>query len=131
MAETKTAPAKKTYHLGTGRRKTSIARVRLCDGTGKIQINGRTLEDYFTEDKDRSAVTGPCTAEYGPSARGMKKIDRTQTIATTTISDAQGRELSKVGPPPAIHIIQMATSVMRLPGFGRSWKTLSTLNLRS
>jgi small subunit ribosomal protein S9 len=59
VAETKTAPAKKTYHLGTGRRKTAIARVRLCDGTGKIQINGRDLESYFTEDKDRAAVTGP------------------------------------------------------------------------
>jgi len=57
VADTKTA--KKTYHLGTGRRKTSVARVRLCDGTGKIQINGRALDDYFTEDKDRAAVTGP------------------------------------------------------------------------
>jgi len=57
VAETKAA--KKTYHLGTGRRKTSVARVRLCDGTGKISINDRSLEDYFTEDKDRVAVTGP------------------------------------------------------------------------
>ena len=57
MAETK-AP-KKTYYLGTGRRKTSVARVRLCEGSGKIRINGRELEDYFTEDKDRAAVTGP------------------------------------------------------------------------
>ncbi|MBY0527302.1 MAG: 30S ribosomal protein S9 [Gemmataceae bacterium] len=56
MAETKT---KKVYHLGTGRRKTSVARVRLVEGTGKISINGRSLEDYFTEDKDRAAVVGP------------------------------------------------------------------------
>jgi small subunit ribosomal protein S9 len=53
------AATKKTFHLGTGRRKTSVARVRLCEGTGQIQINGRTLEDFFTEDKDRSAVLGP------------------------------------------------------------------------
>jgi small subunit ribosomal protein S9 len=57
VADTKAA--KKTYHLGTGRRKTSVARVRLCEGTGKIAINGRSLEDYFTEDKDRAAVIGP------------------------------------------------------------------------
>ena len=57
MAETK-----KKYHLGTGRRKTSVARVRLMDGTGKITINGRTLEQFFTEDKDRSAVVGPLVA---------------------------------------------------------------------
>ena len=56
MAEAK---AKKVEHLGTGRRKTAVARVRLSDGSGKIQINGRSLEEYFTEDKDRAAVTGP------------------------------------------------------------------------
>jgi small subunit ribosomal protein S9 len=51
--------AKKQYHLGTGRRKTSIARVRITEGSGKITINGRTVEQYFTEDKDRAAVYGP------------------------------------------------------------------------
>ena len=33
--------------LGTGRRKTSVARVRLRPGSGKILINGRALEDFF------------------------------------------------------------------------------------
>ena len=58
VAESKTAP-KKTYYLGTGRRKTSVASVRLSEGGGAIQINGRGLEDYFTEVKDRAAVVGP------------------------------------------------------------------------
>ncbi len=56
MAEAKT---KKTYYLGTGRRKTSVARVRLCEGKGQLQVNGRELNDYFTEEKDRAAVLGP------------------------------------------------------------------------
>ena len=56
MAETQ---AKKQDYLGTGRRKTSVARVRLRDGTGKISINGRPLDNFFTEDKDRNAVVGP------------------------------------------------------------------------
>ena len=56
MADTKT---KKVFYLGTGRRKTSVARVRLSEGTGLIQINGRELNEYFTEDKDRAAVIGP------------------------------------------------------------------------
>jgi small subunit ribosomal protein S9 len=51
--------AKKTYYLGTGRRKTAVARIRLCEGNGQLLINGRELNDYFTEEKDRSAVTGP------------------------------------------------------------------------
>lgn len=56
MPETK---AKKTYYWGTGRRKTSVARVRLSDGKGSIKINDRPLEDFFTETKDRNAVTAP------------------------------------------------------------------------
>jgi len=51
--------AKKVYHLGTGRRKTSVARVRIAEGTGKIAINKRPLEGFFTEDKDRNSVLGP------------------------------------------------------------------------
>ena len=56
MAETKT---KKTFYLGTGRRKTAVARVRLSEGAGKLAINGRDLNTFFTEEKDRAAVTGP------------------------------------------------------------------------
>lgn len=59
MADSK---SKKTYYLGTGRRKTAVARVRLCEGTGKIVIDGRSVEEYFTEHKDRSAVYGPLEA---------------------------------------------------------------------
>ena len=59
MAEAKAAKKKVTYYLGTGRRKTSVARVRLAEGSGKIVINDRALDDYFTEVKDRNAVTGP------------------------------------------------------------------------
>jgi small subunit ribosomal protein S9 len=57
VAEAKTA--KKAVHWGTGRRKTSVARVRLIEGTGQVQINGRALEEYFTEEKDRAALIGP------------------------------------------------------------------------
>ena len=46
-------------HIGTGRRKTAVARVRLTEGSGQIRINGRELEQYFTEEKDRNAVRGP------------------------------------------------------------------------
>ena len=39
--------SKKAVYWGTGRRKCSIARVRLVPGTGKLVVNGRTGEDYF------------------------------------------------------------------------------------
>jgi small subunit ribosomal protein S9 len=53
------ATTKKTAYLGTGRRKTSVARVRMTEGTGNISINGRAVEEYFTETKDRNAVYNP------------------------------------------------------------------------
>src|SRR5688572_19874759 len=60
---TETTPAAptgpKTYVWGTGRRKTSVARVRIAPGTGKIEVNGRTLNEYFTNERDRKAIFGP------------------------------------------------------------------------
>ena len=37
----------KSYFYGTGRRKSSVARVRIYNGTGKITINDRDIDDYF------------------------------------------------------------------------------------
>ncbi|MEL0061212.1 MAG: 30S ribosomal protein S9 [Verrucomicrobiales bacterium] len=45
--------------LGTGRRKTSVARVRLASGTGKVTINGRSLENYFPLETQRNDVLLP------------------------------------------------------------------------
>ena len=39
--------SKSAYFYGTGRRKHSVARVRLYQGTGKITVNGRDIDDYF------------------------------------------------------------------------------------
>ena len=48
-----------TDFLGTGRRKTSVARVRLSTGTGKVSVNGRSLEEYFPLETQRSDVLLP------------------------------------------------------------------------
>ena len=45
--------------LGTGRRKTSVARVRLAPGSGKIVINHRPFETYFPMDTQRATVIQP------------------------------------------------------------------------
>lgn len=45
--------------LGTGRRKTSVARVRLRPGTGNIKINNRDLEQFFLNIRQRNAVVAP------------------------------------------------------------------------
>ena len=38
---------KRPFFYGTGRRKSSVARVRLYEGTGKVTINGRDIDNYF------------------------------------------------------------------------------------
>lgn len=49
-------------HLGTGRRKTSVARIFLRSGKGLITINGRPLNEYFTTESSRAAVRQPLLA---------------------------------------------------------------------
>ncbi len=74
MAETQTGgvkPSQKSgnketekggYWWGTGRRKSSVARVRIRLGDGKLSVNKRTLENYFTREQDRKAVLAPLKA---------------------------------------------------------------------
>ena len=57
MAKTETAVPR-----GTGRRKEAVARVRVTPGTGQFQLNGRSLEDYFTSRAQRMVVTAPLRA---------------------------------------------------------------------
>lgn len=45
--------------IGTGRRKTSVARVRLASGSGKIVVNGRPFETYFPTETLRMVVNQP------------------------------------------------------------------------
>ena len=48
-----------TQYYGTGRRKTSTARVFITSGAGKISINGRTIEEYFGREVARMIVRQP------------------------------------------------------------------------
>ena len=52
-----TGPRK--FVWGVGRRKSAVARVRIAVGTGKLEINGRPLNDYLTAERDRKALFGP------------------------------------------------------------------------
>jgi small subunit ribosomal protein S9 len=45
--------------IGTGRRKTAIARVRLATGSGKITVNGRAFENYFPVETLRATAAQP------------------------------------------------------------------------
>jgi len=61
MAEIKIPEPQTPEFLGTGRRKTAVARVRLANGSGKIIVNGRPFDVYFAAETLRSTATQPLT----------------------------------------------------------------------
>jgi small subunit ribosomal protein S9 len=52
-------PSKSLNYRGVGRRKSSVARVFLSQGAGKIEVNGRTSQEYFDTDVNRSLLEIP------------------------------------------------------------------------
>ena len=78
--------SKKKYFYGTGRRKSSVARVRVYEnGTGAITINGRDINDYFGLDTLKLIVNQPLvtTAMVG-------KVDIVVTVAGGGVSGQAG-----------------------------------------
>jgi len=57
-----TAEASNRYYYGTGRRKAAVARVRLYEGTGRIIVNDKPVEEYFTKERDLLHLTEPLKA---------------------------------------------------------------------
>jgi len=71
--------------LGTGRRKTSTARVRLTEGTGKLTVNGRTFDSYFShENFSKQAYAPLLTVEL------REKIDVTANVAGGGVAGQAG-----------------------------------------
>jgi small subunit ribosomal protein S9 len=62
--------------LGTGRRKTAVARVRLATGSGKITVNRRTFDNYFPLETQRSVATAPLKV-----AGALEKFDVRVNVA--------------------------------------------------
>ena len=111
--------------LGTGRRKTAVARVRLFRGSGSILINGRNADEYFVDDRSRNAVRQPlkvtkslnrfdvkvnvcgggCTSQAGAVllgvARALTKADREAEAALRDAGlltrDSRMKERKKFG----------------------------------
>ncbi len=70
-----TPPRPTGESLGTGRRKTAVARVRIKAGSGNIKINDRVLEEFFHNDQQRQAVLAPLTR-----TNARDRIDITITV---------------------------------------------------
>ena len=75
----------KPYFYGTGRRKHSVARVRVYNGTGKITINNRDIDDYFGLDTLKMVVRQPLEATGNAG-----KMDIVATVAGGGVSGQAG-----------------------------------------
>ena len=87
---------KSPYFYGTGRRKSSVARVRVYKGTGKVTINDRDINDYFGLD------TSACSFNYITKwAEGDPKIvidlgSKIQKCARQFIRDIEKFEMQEL-----------------------------------
>ena len=77
--------SKLKYYYGTGRRKSSVARVRLVPGNGKITINGRTIDEYFGLDTLKLIVRQPLTL-----IEGTDKFDIVCTVTGGGVTGQAG-----------------------------------------
>ena len=78
--------SKKPYHYGTGRRKSSVARVHLFEnGTGTITINGRDIDDYFGLETLKMVVRQPLN-----TTGTIGKVDISATVAGGGVSGQAG-----------------------------------------
>ena len=81
-----TYKTKRPYMYGTGRRKSSVARVHLIpNGTGTITINGRDIDDYFGLDTLKLIVRQPLVA-----TNTLGKVDVEATVAGGGVSGQAG-----------------------------------------
>ncbi len=86
--------------LGTGRRKTSTARIRLTEGSGKLTVNGRTFDVYFSHENFAKLAYAPLV-----TADLKDKIDVSANVAGGGVTGQAGavahgiaRALQKLNP---------------------------------
>jgi small subunit ribosomal protein S9 len=77
--------AETSVYLGTGRRKSATARVRLTAGTGQLSVNDRKFESYFTHDNFVKRAIAPLV-----TADSREKFDVTVNVAGSGISSQSG-----------------------------------------
>ena len=92
----------KNDSLGTGRRKSAVARVRIRTGQGRISINRRELADFFKTEQQRSAVLAPLKA--------TAKLDSVDVLITVMGGGTTGQaDACKLGIARALKIFDPET----------------------
>ena len=132
----------KPYFYGTGRRKHSVARVRVYNGTGKMTINGRDINDYFgletlkllansplvlTENEGKfdvvvNVVGGGCAGQAGAIRHGLSRallqfnpeLRSTLKKAGFLTRDPRMKERKKYGLKPLVAHLSSASDNLQL-----------------
>ena len=91
-------------YLGTGKRKTSIARVILRPGDGKTWINGRTIEEYFPRAVHRKMVMGPLEVADAASTYDLRVRVHGGGVSGQAGAVRHGIARALVGADPEIRI---------------------------
>ena len=80
------------WNYGTGRRKSSVARVFIKKGTGQIIVNGKAVDEYFGRQTSIMVVRQPLVLTSNDSAFDVKvNVHGGGESATTTVTDASWR----------------------------------------
>lgn len=88
--------------IGTGRRKSAVARVRIRPGQGRISINRRELNEFFKSEQQRSAVLAPLKA--------TEKLDAVDVLITVMGGGTTGQaDACKLGIARALKIFDPET----------------------
>ena len=88
-------------YRGTGKRKTSVARVILRPGDGTTWFNGRTIEDYFPRDTHRKMVLAPLkVAGVEGTLRPARPRARRRTLRPGRSHRATGSRVRSSRPTP-------------------------------
>ena len=76
--------AESSVYLGTGRRKSSTARVRLISGSGKLSVNDRKFETYFTHNRNPS---DPEVLAEAAAAAGLDPSEAREVLTSGRYAD--------------------------------------------
>ena len=97
--------SKKPYLYGTGRRKSSVARVHLFpNGTGSITINGRDIDNYFGLETLKMVVRQPLEATGNTGKKMEQKVYRTHSGWVGGLKETKYRILMQEKPETAMRV---------------------------
>ena len=126
------------YVWGTGRRKTAVARVRIIEGTGKFLINKLEVDQYFTEETQRSDVRAPLKiTEMGDrlnvfvNVKGSGKNSQSGAILlglARAIAEHRGQKLSQLALAWALRDPRVTSVVIGTSSIGQLEENVAALD---